>query len=71
MTAATSFWLPEHPTMSLYRARDPQPVGKLGEQRDLLTASVHDALQFPSKAECEDWIAANPHPVFVAREHGT
>lgn len=68
-TRTETVWVPEHPRIRLYRARVPAAVGKLGEQLDLTTASIHDALQFPTREECEAWIAANPHPVFVAREH--
>lgn len=64
------FWVPEHPQHPLYRAAVPRAEGKLGERLDLLTSSVHEALQFPTRAACEEWIAANPHPVFYAVEHG-
>lgn len=63
-------WIPEHPSLPLYRAAVPRPVGKLGERQDLLTASVWDALQFDTRAECDAWVAANPHPPFVTRDHG-
>lgn len=63
-------WIPEHPTSPLYRARVPTQEGKLGERLSLLTSDASSALQFGSREECEDWIGANPHPVFVAREHG-
>lgn len=65
----TAFWVPEHPQVHMYRAREPQPVGKLGEGRDLLTATIHEALWFTDQAACEAWIATNPTPAFVAREH--
>jgi hypothetical protein len=63
-------WIPEHPTRPLYRAREPQACGKLGELRDLLTADASAALHFVTREACEAWIAANPSPPFVAREHG-
>lgn len=63
-------WIPEHPTMPAYRAKAPTQEGKLGERLNLLTSDANAALQFPTQEECEGWIAANPHPVFVAREHG-
>lgn len=63
-------WIPEVPGIALYRARVPERTGKLGEVEWLVTASAWDALWFATRTECEAWIAANPHPVFVAREHG-
>ncbi len=64
---ALSFWVPEHPKQPLYRAKHPTKVG--GEREMLVTASVQEALQFSTRAECEAWITANPRPRFVAREH--
>ena len=64
------FWVPEHPSIPLYRARVPTAEGKMGERLNLLTNAVNIALQFNTQEECEAWIAQNPYPVFVAREHG-
>jgi hypothetical protein len=64
-----SFWVPEHPRMPMYRVAKPTAFGKLHDGQDLLTASIHDAMQFKTRAECEAWIAANPVPAFFAREH--
>jgi hypothetical protein len=63
-------WIPEHPRIALYRAKVPTYEGKLGELENLVTADASAALQFATKEECEAWIRANPHPIFVAREHG-
>lgn len=63
-------WIPEHPRLPLYRAAKPRREGKIGERLDLLTADAGEALHFPSRAACEEWIAANPFPVFYAVEHG-
>jgi hypothetical protein len=69
-SSTDSVWIPEHPQLPLYRARVPGREGKVGERLNLLTASVHEALQFPTEAACRAWLAANPWPKFVAREHG-
>lgn len=64
-----TFWVPEHPRQPLYRAKVPVRTGKRGERESLVTNDIHDAMQFESLVDCEAWIAANPHPKFVAREH--
>lgn len=64
------FWVPEHPRLPLYRAAKPTAEGKIGEIFNLLTASIHEAIQFDTKAECDAWIEANPHPIFKSVEHG-
>ena len=64
------FWVPEHPRLNLYRAREPKRTGKLGTRIEITTASIHDAMKFSTKEQCDAWIAENPHPMFVAREHG-
>lgn len=63
-------WVPEHPRLPAYRAKEPRQSGKIGQITELLTSDIHEALQFGTRMECERWIAENPHPLFVAREHG-
>ena len=71
--AGASFWVPEVPPgkygIPLYRARNPEVLGKLGTIRWHVTGNIHGALQFRTREACEAWIRANPVPVFVAVEH--
>lgn len=66
-------WIPEAPKFpGLYanesdRSRDGKiSTGVLQPS----TYNPHRAKQFASEAECQAWCDANPHPVFVPREHG-
>lgn len=67
--SSVSVWIPEHPRLPAWRARQPAQTGKLGEITNLLTFDAAHALHFDTREECEAWIAANPDPVFVARDH--
>lgn len=71
--ATRFFWVPEHLSGALYWAAVPTQSGKLGEVTEYVTYSIHEAKQFPTKAECEAWIKAEGGYIsvaFVAREHG-
>ncbi len=68
---ADSVWCAEAPTISgYYAAKEPQRRGKLGEQEELGTHDFKAARHFATKAECEQWIAANPYPAWKPTEHG-
>lgn len=70
-TVARSFWVPEHPRFGgIYKSCIPVTISIRGIiETAHVTADIHRALQFDTREACEAWIAANPKPAFIAREH--
>jgi hypothetical protein len=52
-----------------YATRPPRLFDGGGGQDVGLTASIHEALKFPTREECEAWIAVHRPPSCAAREH--
>ena len=62
---------PEHPGLYANHNGTDLDTGKIqGMTKQPSTMSPNNALQFETQAECQAWCDANPHPVFVPREHG-
>ena len=73
MTYTTTFkWIPEAPKFpGYYAAKELQLLGKLGEKgAELGTYNIHDAHQFDTKEECEQWIKENSPPQWFPTQHG-
>lgn len=65
-------WIPEaleHPGLYANHNGTDLETGKVAVKQPS-TMSPHHALQFATREECQAWCDANPHPVFVPREHG-
>jgi hypothetical protein len=61
-------WIPEGPRTvagPLYAIKE----GGWGPLGNVSTLNVHEARQFETEAECEEWCKANPIPMFFPREH--
>jgi len=58
-----TFWVPEAPGHSGLYATIPTPTRNC-------TYSIHAALRFFTREECEAWIAEHPSPMWVPVEHG-
>lgn len=62
-------WVLEHPRLAVYRALIPTRNAAMGDRENLVTASIHEAMQFETEMLCEKWITDHPFPLFVAREY--
>lgn len=61
------FWVPEAPKHPGVYAVDPK---KKTRKEQNCTVSIHDALKFKTKKECDNWCLIFPEPLFVPKEHG-
>lgn len=65
-------WIPEAPEHpGLYANASDYSGSKIqGLTKQPSTMDPNFAHQFKTEAECQAWCDANPHPIFVPREHG-
>lgn len=70
-TLTEAFWVVEFfgGTRGPYYATRPPRLFDGGGQDVGLSASIHEALKFPTRKECEAWIVEHRPPSCAAREH--
>lgn len=63
-------WLAEAPTIpGYYLRREPRPLGKLGEQKELGTRDAYEARHFTTRLACAAYCEDHPEPRWIPVQH--